>query len=125
MAKTEHNSKAVPRKLPQGYMHESAELSENSSSVLFCIYSFLSNRTNEGSKASVMLGFLFNERECRELDYVLRKELDEMLFDLNDKRIDADIKGAIESRYKVIFRMYARVASPKEISRYARNRTIR
>jgi hypothetical protein len=70
----------------------------------------------------VMIGFLFNERECRELDYVLRKELDEMLFDLNDKRIDSDIKGAIESRYKVIFRMYARLASPKEISRYARNR---
>ncbi|UUZ82100.1 hypothetical protein LJK88_47815 [Paenibacillus sp. P26] len=53
---------------------------------------------------------------------MLRKELDEMLFDLNDKRIDADIKAAIESRYKVIFRMYARLASPKEISRYARNR---
>jgi hypothetical protein len=46
-----------------------------------------------------MLGFLFNERECRELDYVLRKELDEMLFDLNDKRMDQEIKGAIESRY--------------------------
>jgi hypothetical protein len=72
--------------------------------------------------AKGMIGFLFNERECRELDYVLRKELDEMLFDLNDKRIDTDIKTAIESRYKVIFRMYARLASPKEISRYARNR---
>jgi len=70
----------------------------------------------------MMLGFLFNERECRELDYVLKKELDEMLFDLNDKRIDTDIKAAIESRYKVIFRMYARLASPKEISKYARNR---
>jgi hypothetical protein len=69
-----------------------------------------------------MLGFLFNDRECRELDYVLRKELDEMLFDLNDKRIDQEIKGAIESRYKVIFRMYARLATPKEISKYARNR---
>lgn len=72
-----------------------------------------------------MIGFLFNERECRELDYVLRKELDEMLFDLNDKRIDQEIKGAIEARYKVIFRMYARLASPKEISRYARNKTYR
>jgi hypothetical protein len=69
-----------------------------------------------------MLGFLFSERECRELDYVLRKELDEMLFDLNDKKIDPDIKTAIENRYKIIFRMYARLASPKEISRYARNR---
>ncbi|EGL14469.1 hypothetical protein ACFVVQ_27890 [Paenibacillus chitinolyticus] len=69
-----------------------------------------------------MLGFLFNDRECRELDYVLRKELDEMLFDLNDKRMDEEIKKAIESRYKVIFRMYARLASPREISKYARNR---
>jgi hypothetical protein len=69
-----------------------------------------------------MLGFLFNERECRELDYVLRKELDEMLYDLSDKRMDNEIKGAIEARYKVIFRMYARLASPKDISKYARNR---
>lgn len=69
-----------------------------------------------------MLGFLLNERECRELDYLLRKELDEMLFDLNDKRMDGEIKGAIEARYKIVFRMYARLASPKEISKYARNR---
>ncbi|AFH65942.1 hypothetical protein B2K_35455 [Paenibacillus mucilaginosus K02] len=86
-------------------------------SILF----FLTSLIERGSSVS-MLGFLFNERECRELDYVLRKELDEMLFDLNDKRIDADIKVAIESRYKVIFRMYARLASPREISKYARNR---
>lgn len=76
---------------------------------------------SKGAQRS-MLGFLFNERECKELDYVLKKELDEMLFDLNDKRIDTDIKVAIESRYKIIFRMYARLASPKEISKYARNR---
>lgn len=78
--------------------------------------------TSCGRGIVLMLGFLFNERECRELDYVLKKEMDEMLFDLNDKRIDPDIKGAIESRYRVIFRMYARLASPKEISKYARNR---
>lgn len=72
-----------------------------------------------------MLGFLFNERECRELDYLLRKELDEMLFDLNDKRMDNEIKGAIENRYKIIFRMYARLAAPKDISKYARSRMYR
>jgi len=69
-----------------------------------------------------LMGFLFNERECRELDYLLRKELDEMLFDLRDNRMDDEIKAAIEARYNVIFRMYARIASPKEISKYARNR---
>ncbi|GAB2696075.1 hypothetical protein ACFQWB_08870 [Paenibacillus thermoaerophilus] len=69
-----------------------------------------------------MLGFLFSQRECKELGYVLRKELDEMLFDLKDTRIESEIRSAIESRYKIIFRMYARLASPKELSRYALSR---
>jgi hypothetical protein len=69
-----------------------------------------------------MIGFLFNDRECKELDYVLRKELDEMLFDLNDQRVDTQAKGAIETRYRVVFRMYTRLASTKDISKYARNR---
>jgi hypothetical protein len=69
-----------------------------------------------------MIGFLFNDRECKELDFVLRKELDEMLFDLNDQRIDTQVKGAIETRYRVVFRMYTRLASTKDISKYARNR---
>ena len=72
-----------------------------------------------------MLGVLFNDRECREFNYLLRKELDEMLLDLGDPRIDTDIKLAIEARYKVIFRMYARMATPKELSKYARNRNYR
>ena len=67
-----------------------------------------------------MLGFLLNQRECKELGYMLRKELDEMLFDLKDRRIDPEVKSAIESRYKVVFRMYARLASPGELSKYVR-----
>jgi hypothetical protein len=70
---------------------------------------------------TAMLGILFNDKECKELDYVLRKELDEMLLDLGDSRLDGDIKQAITRRYKIIFRMYARIASPKELSRYALN----
>ncbi|CAM3577346.1 hypothetical protein [Marinicrinis lubricantis] len=65
-----------------------------------------------------MLGILFSEKECKELDYLLRKEMDEMLLDLDDHRIDKSIKVAISSRYKVIFRMYARLASPKELAKY-------
>lgn len=52
---------------------------------------------------------------------MLRKELDEMLFDLKDHRLESEVRKAIESRYKVVFRMYARLASPKDLSRYARN----
>ncbi|GFR39443.1 hypothetical protein PRECH8_27390 [Insulibacter thermoxylanivorax] len=72
-----------------------------------------------------MLGLLLNERECRELDYILRKELDEMLLDLKDQRIDESIRRAIEARYHVIFRMFARFAPPNELSRYARNRRFK
>ncbi|MCM3342399.1 hypothetical protein M3650_28185 [Paenibacillus sp. MER TA 81-3] len=71
-----------------------------------------------------MLGFLFNERECKELSYMLRKELDEMLLDLSDNRLDAEVRQAISKRYRTVFRMYARIASPKELSRYARNHRI-
>ncbi len=74
--------------------------------------------TLEGSNPSV-LGLLFTDKECKELEYMLRKELDEMLFDLRDQRIDDTVRAAIASRYKIIFRMYARLASPKELSRYA------
>jgi hypothetical protein len=67
-----------------------------------------------------MIGYLFTDRERRELEYVLRKELDEMVMDLNDARIDPDIKRAIETRYKVIFGMYARSASSKDKAKYTR-----
>jgi len=68
-----------------------------------------------------MLGMLFNDRECKEFDYVLRKELDEMLFDLGDSRLDGEIRKSIMKRYKIIFRMYARIASPKQLSKYVLN----
>lgn len=67
-----------------------------------------------------MLGFLFDDKECVELKYLLQKELEEMLLDLNDKRIDKMVRNAIEDRYKVIFRMYGRLASSQEMSRYCR-----
>lgn len=51
-------------------------------------------------EAKHMLGMLFNEKECKELDYVLRKELDEMLLDLSDQRLDQNIRHAIANRYK-------------------------
>jgi len=72
-----------------------------------------------------MLGFLLSERECREFDYLLRNELDAMLLDLNDNRIDKAMKASIQLRYKIIFRMYARLASPKELSKYAIQRNYK
>lgn len=67
-----------------------------------------------------MLGMLFNEKEYKELDYVLRKELDEMLLDMGDHRLDQDIRHSIAKRYKTVFQMYARFAPSKELSKYVR-----
>lgn len=72
--------------------------------------------------ADNMLGFLFNDRECRELEYMLRKDLDEMLLDLTDSRIDGPLRKAIEERYHIVFKMYSRFGSSKELSKYIRNR---
>ncbi|MFC5401786.1 hypothetical protein [Cohnella soli] len=66
-----------------------------------------------------MLGMMFTEKECKEFDYLLRKEMDEMLLDMGDRRLDGPVKEAISRRYKIIFRMYARIAPPRELSRYA------
>lgn len=65
-----------------------------------------------------MLGMLLNDHECHELNFMLRKELDEMLFDLQDTQLDPTLKLAIRSRYKMVFRLFSRFATPKELSRY-------
>ena len=69
-----------------------------------------------------MLGFLFSEKECQELEYMLRREMEELMLDLGDKRIDGVVKKAMEERYAIIFRMYGRIATPKELIKYVRNK---
>ncbi|KQL47155.1 hypothetical protein [Brevibacillus choshinensis] len=71
-----------------------------------------------------MLGFLFNTKEVQELEYLIKRELEEMLLDFSDKRIDYLVKRAMEERYSIMFRMYARIASPNELSKYVRRRKI-
>ncbi|MNJ90616.1 hypothetical protein D3C87_82500 [compost metagenome] len=67
-----------------------------------------------------MLGAMFNDKECREFDYILRKELDELNLDLSDTRLDQNIKNALAKRYKVIFNMYSRFASKGDLAKYAK-----
>jgi hypothetical protein len=69
-----------------------------------------------------MLGFLVNQKEIKELEYLLKREMDEILFDFDDARIDYVVKRAMEERYKILFRLFKRIASPVECSRYMRKR---
>ncbi|MED3561523.1 hypothetical protein [Bacillus xiapuensis] len=67
-----------------------------------------------------MLGILINEKEVKEMEYLIKREMDEILFDLRDERIDHIVKRAMEERYKVLFTLFRRVASPSECLKYMR-----
>jgi len=67
-----------------------------------------------------MIGLLINEREIKEMEYLIKREMDEILFDLKDGRIDHIVKRAMEERYKILFTLFRRVASPNECLKYMR-----
>jgi hypothetical protein len=67
-----------------------------------------------------MLGMLVNEKEVKEIQYLIKREMDEILFDLKDERIDHIVKRAMEERYKILFSLFKRVASPNECFKYIR-----
>lgn len=69
-----------------------------------------------------MLAFIVNEKELRELEYMLKREMDEMLFDFEDERIDYMVKRAMEERYRIVFQLFMRITSPEECMRYTRKR---
>ncbi|MCM3570114.1 hypothetical protein [Neobacillus mesonae] len=68
-----------------------------------------------------MFGLIINEKEIKEMEYLLKREMDEILFDLGDDRIDHIVKRAMEERYQVLFALFKRVAAPNECIKYIRN----
>ncbi|WP_102349487.1 hypothetical protein [Bacillus sp. Marseille-P3661] len=69
-----------------------------------------------------MLGLLLNNREIKELEYLLKREMEELLFDLGDNRIDHMVKQAMEDRYQVLFNLFKRFASETECNKYIRTK---
>lgn len=69
-----------------------------------------------------MIGMLVSEKEQLEIEYLLRREMEELMFDLQDSRIDNKIKRSMEERYQIIFRLFQRVAPPSECVKYMRSR---
>jgi hypothetical protein len=67
-----------------------------------------------------MFGLLINDKEVKEMEYLIKREMDEILFDLKDGRIDNIVKRAMEERYKILFTLFKRVASPSECLKYMR-----
>ncbi|MFC3040876.1 hypothetical protein ACFOGI_11510 [Virgibacillus xinjiangensis] len=65
-----------------------------------------------------MLGLLVNDMEQKEIEYLLKRELEELLMDLEDHRIDQMVKRAMRERYQLLFQLFRRVASEQECIKY-------
>ncbi|MCA1024314.1 hypothetical protein GLW04_18495 [Halobacillus litoralis] len=65
-----------------------------------------------------MHGLIINEQERREIEYLLKREMEEITFDLGDPRIDQGMKKAMEERYEVLFQIFRRFAAREECLQY-------
>ncbi|MBH0231813.1 hypothetical protein [Halobacillus yeomjeoni] len=65
-----------------------------------------------------MHGIIINEQERREIEYLLKREMEEITFDLGDHRIDRGLKNAMEERYEVLFQIFRRFATREECLQY-------
>ncbi|MFD2043130.1 hypothetical protein ACFSTA_19570 [Ornithinibacillus salinisoli] len=70
-----------------------------------------------------MLGFMINEIEQKEMEYLVKRELDELLMDMEDHRIDRMVKYAMMERYKILFQILRRVSNEKECMKYIPKRS--
>lgn len=65
-----------------------------------------------------MLGLLINEKEHKEMIYLIKRELEELLFDMEDHRIDQVVKQSMQARYQTLFQLLRRVATEQECLEY-------
>ncbi|TQS76163.1 hypothetical protein DX933_02380 [Ornithinibacillus gellani] len=70
-----------------------------------------------------MLGLLINEMEQKEIEYLVKRELDELSMDLEDHRIDHMVKRAMRERYRSLFQLLRRVACEGECMKYMPKRS--
>lgn len=66
----------------------------------------------------MMLTLLINEDEKREIYYLLKREMDEILFDLGDSRIDVMVKHSMKKKYQRLFDLFKRVAPADDCMEY-------
>ncbi|MCM3720341.1 hypothetical protein M3206_18640 [Fictibacillus phosphorivorans] len=69
-----------------------------------------------------MIGMVLNHQELNEFEYVLKKEMEELLYDLEDQKIDGIVKSVLEERYQIIYRLFCRFAKPADCRKYLRQK---
>lgn len=65
-----------------------------------------------------VVGLLITDTEQKEIEYLIKRELEEILFDLDDNRIDNMVKRAMKERYVTLFQLFRRVASEQDCYKY-------
>lgn len=65
-----------------------------------------------------MIGFMINEKEKLELIYVIKRELEEILFDLGDERISNVLKKSMLQRFNILISILQRIAIEKDWRNY-------
>ncbi len=69
-----------------------------------------------------MVGLMLSQMEAKEFEFLLKKEMEELLYDLQDHQIDQMVKAVLEERYQVLFRLFSRLAKPAECLRFCRRK---
>lgn len=72
-----------------------------------------------------MIGFMLNQKEIKELEYLIKREMEEIIFDFTDSRIDQVVKRAMAERYRILFQLFKRIASPSECNKYIWNKVVK
>ncbi|GAF66253.1 hypothetical protein [Alkalihalobacillus trypoxylicola] len=72
-----------------------------------------------------MLGVLLSDQEVKEVEFVLKRELEEILLDLSDPRIDEVVKLVMEEKYEIIYGIYKRFGTPEDKMKYVLPKTKR
>lgn len=65
-----------------------------------------------------MHGMLINDVEKEEIIYLLKREMDEILYDLKNVHIEPIVKRAMEERYRTLFALFKRIAAHQECMKY-------
>ncbi|NIK12991.1 hypothetical protein [Alkalibacillus almallahensis] len=74
--------------------------------------------------SEMMIGLLVNESEQMELEYLLKREMDELLYDFSYHDLDENVQEAIKERYTLLFNIYKRFATQKECLKYVPHKNL-
>ncbi|EIT84012.1 hypothetical protein A374_17184 [Fictibacillus macauensis ZFHKF-1] len=69
-----------------------------------------------------MLAVMLSLHEAKEVEYVLKQELESLLYDLQDESVNADVKAILSEQYQCLFNVYTRFAAPSDCMKFCRRK---